>query len=119
MNLFSNNWLKGEMKIRCLLGHTDMDIGRKCQVKQGVYSITVDAFFEVFVLSPVLVLVVFLVLVQYFECKNDQIDGLHIFYTIYLIIKISYILTHNNLFYCPQDFGCYGNNFWRHFLSNG
>ena len=65
MNLFSNNWLKGEMKIRCLLGHTDMDIGRKCQVKQGVYSITVDAFFEVFVLSPVLVLVVFLVLVQY------------------------------------------------------
>ena len=28
--------------------------------------------------------------VQYVQCKNDQIGGLHIFYTIYLIVKILY-----------------------------
>ena len=29
--------------------------------------------------------------VQYVLCKNDKIGGLHIFYTIHLIIKILYI----------------------------
>ena len=33
--------------------------------------------------------------------------------------KYIHIWTHKNVFYCSQEFGCYGNNFWKHLPSNG
>ena len=49
--------------------------------------------------------------IQYVQCKNVQTGGKHIFHTNYMIIMILHIWTCSNLIYCPQYFGCYGNNF--------
>ena len=56
---------------------------------------------------------------QYIYCKNDQTGGKHIFITNYMIIMILHIQTCSNLIYCPQHFGCYGNNLHLDPPSNG
>ena len=47
---------------------------------------------------------------QYVSCKNDETGGKHISCKNCSILKIFYILSLNNVFYCFNKYGCYGTN---------